>query len=150
MHCFFLHFIVAQQLRYSRVLNVVIVFPQLSIFVICLGHFFAHKSRGQVGIEHQLVVGNFSKLLDDLNKMMIFDINSSRVRNHNERRSKLPNLIQQKIFYDEPEEITFVIFNILFILQYFLEFFIEDAHSYWKHKYILVEIVVGLFIFSIV
>jgi hypothetical protein len=72
--------------------------------------------------------------------MMILDMYSSRIGDHDECGVELSDLVEQEISDDKSDEIALMILDIFFVFHDISEFFIEDAHSYGEDIDILVEI----------
>ena len=47
---------------------------------------------------------------------MVLDVDSPRVRYHYQRGSELPDLVEQKISYNEPQEVAFMILDVFLVL----------------------------------
>ena len=109
-----------------------------------------NKGRSEVGVQEQFVVGDFSKLLHHLYKVMILDVYSSWIGYNDESRIELSNLIEEKISDNEPNKIALMIFNIFLCLKNIPKLIIEDTHSDGKDKYVLIKVLIKFVIFVLI
>lgn len=108
--------------------------------VLYFGHFFGDKRGGQVGEEYNLVVAYFGEFLDYFDEMLVLDMDSATVRDHDQVRIELSHLVHQKVLNDEPHEVALMVFHIFFGFHDFLELMVEAAHADGKGVDVLVEV----------
>ena len=100
----------------SRIFDKIVVLKSLlKLWVLSLWILLVDKSSGEVGVEDDFIVGDFSELLHQLDKVIIFDMDSTWVGNKDKSGVKLPNLIEKKISNNEPYEVALVVFNVFLI-----------------------------------
>jgi hypothetical protein len=115
-----------------------------------LDHFGINEGRGEVGEEKDFIVSNFSELLHELDEMVVFNVQSPAVADHYQSWIELSDLIQEEVFYYESNEITLMVFDVLFAFKDVWKLLPKNGHPYWKDVHILIKVLCCLVCFALV
>lgn len=81
---------------------------------------------------------------------MVVDVYPSAVADHDEGGVELSDLIQQEVLYDEPDEVTLVVLDILLTLEHLRELLAQHRHAQRKHVDVLVEVLPSFVVLHVV
>lgn len=82
--------------------------------------------------------------------MVVIDVYPTAVADHDEGGVELSDLIQQEVLYDEPDEVTLVVLDVLLALEHLWELLAKHGHAQWKHVDVLVEVFAGFVVLHVV
>lgn len=98
---------------YADVINIVIVVELLSFCILGLYHFLTDERGCEIRIKYHFIVRYFGKFLHEFNKVIVFNMQSSAITDHDHSRIKLTYLIEQEIFDYKSNEVTLMILDVL-------------------------------------
>lgn len=90
----------------------IIIITLVAINIINLHMLFVTKGSREIIPHNKFIITNFSKFLNNLNKMFMFNMNPSGMTNNNHRWMKFSYLINYKIFHNKSNKMTLKLFYI--------------------------------------